>query len=199
RSGRRVLPPPDRTSGCFRRPCGHPHEWRPPRTGGTMERRGRRRHGRSAVEGAEGADMATRDATPHWTAGLNSGTGTLTLDSSNSARFTVSFPRRIGEPEGTTSPEELIAAAQASCLAMNLAGTLEKEGLTANSIDANASVTVEPSNGGLSINNVDVTLRASVDGIDEERFSTIAQKAKDTCPVSRALAGTTITLHASLA
>ncbi|ACU98652.1 OsmC family peroxiredoxin [Saccharomonospora viridis] len=143
--------------------------------------------------------MATRDATTHWTGGLNSGTGTLTLDSSNSARFTVSFPRRIGEPEGTTSPEELIAAAQASCLAMNLAGTLEKEGLTANSIDANASVTVEPSNGGLSINNVDVTLRASVDGIDEERFSTIAQKAKDTCPVSRALAGTTITLHASLA
>ena len=58
-----------------------------------------------------------------------------------------------------------------------------------------ASVTVEPSNGGLSINNVDVTLRASVDGIDEERFSTIAQKAKDTCPVSRALAGTTITLQ----
>src|SRR5690606_20129831 len=118
-----------------------------------------------------------RDATTHWTGGLNSGTGTLTLDSSNSARFTVSFPRRIGEPEGTTSPAALIAAAQASSLATNLAGTLEKDGLTANSIDANASVP----------------------GIDEERFSTIAQKAKDTCPVSRALAGTTITLHASLA
>src|SRR5690606_41305185 len=98
-----------------------------------MERRGRRRHGRSAVEGAEGADMATRDATTHWTGGLNSGTGTLTLDSSNSARFTVSFPRRIGEPEGTNRPEQPIAAAQAACLAMNLAGPLEEEGLTANS------------------------------------------------------------------
>ena len=143
--------------------------------------------------------MATRDATTQWTGGLNSGTGTLTLDSSNSAQFTVTFPRRTGEPEGTTSPEELIAAAQASCLAMNLAGTLEKEGLTPNSIDSSASVTVEPSDGGLAISTVAITLRASVDGIDDERFDTIAQKAKDTCPVSRALAGTTTTMDASLA
>ncbi|MEY7971784.1 OsmC family peroxiredoxin [Saccharomonospora xinjiangensis] len=143
--------------------------------------------------------MATRDATTHWKGGLNSGTGTLALDSSNSARFTVTFPRRVGEPEGTTSPEELIAAAQASCLAMNLAGTLEKDGLTPNTIDVTASVTVNPTDGGLSIDTVAITLRATVDGVDEERFSTLAQRAKDTCPVSRALAGTTITMDAALA
>ncbi|EHR63654.1 OsmC family peroxiredoxin [Saccharomonospora cyanea] len=143
--------------------------------------------------------MATRDATTHWKGGLNSGTGELTLDSSNSARFNVSFPRRVGEPEGTTSPEELIAAAQASCLAMNLAGTLEKDGLTPSTIDVTASVTVEPADGGLSINTVDITLRAAVDGVDEERFSRLAEKAKETCPVSRALAGTTITMDADLA
>lgn len=142
--------------------------------------------------------MATRDATTHWKGGLNSGTGELTLDSSNSARFNVSFPRRVGEPEGTTSPEELIAAAQASCLAMNLAGTLEKDGLTPNTIDVTASVTVEPADGGLSINTVDITLRAAVDGVDEERFNRLAEKAKETCPVSRALAGTTITMNADL-
>ncbi|EID54604.1 OsmC family peroxiredoxin [Saccharomonospora xinjiangensis] len=143
--------------------------------------------------------MATRDATTHWKGGLNSGTGTLALDSSNSARFTVTFPRRVGEPEGTTSPEELIAAAQASCLAMNLAGTLEKDGLTPNTIDVTASVTVNPTDGGLSIDTVAITLRAAVDGVDEERFSALAQRAKDTCPVSRALAGTTITMDAALA
>ncbi|WP_197321855.1 OsmC family peroxiredoxin [Saccharomonospora sp. NB11] len=143
--------------------------------------------------------MATREATTHWTGGLNSGSGALTLDSSNSARFNVTFPRRIGEPEGTSSPEELLAAAQASCLAMNLAGTLEKDGLTPKTIDVTAAVTVEPSDGGLTITTVAITLRAAVDGVDDERFGRLAQQAKDTCPVSRALAGTTITLDAALA
>jgi osmotically inducible protein OsmC len=143
--------------------------------------------------------MATREATTHWTGGLNSGSGALTLDSSNSARFNVTFPRRIGEPEGTSSPEELLAAAQASCLAMNLAGTLEKDGLTPKTIDVTAAVTVEPSDGGLTITTVAITLRAAVDGVDDERFGRLAQQAKDTCPVSRALAGTTITRDAALA
>jgi osmotically inducible protein OsmC len=131
--------------------------------------------------------MATREATTHWTGGLNSGSGALTLDSSNSARFNVTFPRRIGEPEGTSSPEELLAAA------------LEKDGLTPKTIDVTAAVTVEPSDGGLTITTVAITLRAAVDGVDDERFGRLAQQAKDTCPVSRALAGTTITLDAALA
>jgi osmotically inducible protein OsmC len=142
--------------------------------------------------------MASRDATTHWRGGLNSGTGTLTLDSSGTGRFEVTFPRRVGEPEGTTSPEELIAAAQSSCLAMNLAGTLEKEGLTPREIDISATVTVEPADGGLNISSVAVRMRAAVDGVDEDRFAQLAAKAKDTCPVTKALAGTEITMEATL-
>ncbi|MFF5990971.1 OsmC family peroxiredoxin [Prauserella flavalba] len=143
--------------------------------------------------------MASRDSTTHWTGGLNSGKGTVTLDSSNSGQFEVTFPRRIGEPEGTTSPEELIAAAQSSCLAMNLSGVLEKAGLSPKTIDVSAEVTVSPSDGGLTITAVDITLRADVDGVDEQKFQELAKTAKDTCPVSKALAGTTINLDASLA
>lgn len=142
--------------------------------------------------------MAKRDSTTRWTGGLNSGKGSVTLDSSNAGQFDVTFPRRIGEPEGTTSPEELIAAAQSSCLAMNLAGVLEKEGLSPSTIDVSAEVTVEPAGGGLNISAIDITLRAEVDGVDADRFAQLAKTAKDTCPVSKALAGTTINLDASL-
>ncbi|MFC4002703.1 OsmC family peroxiredoxin [Prauserella oleivorans] len=142
--------------------------------------------------------MAKRDSTTRWTGGLNSGKGSVTLDSSNAGQFDVTFPRRIGEPEGTISPEELIAAAQSSCLAMNLAGVLEKEGLSPSTIDVSAEVTVDPAGGGLNISAIDITLRAEVDGVDADRFAQLAKTAKDTCPVSKALAGTTINLDASL-
>lgn len=143
--------------------------------------------------------MASRDATTHWIGGLNSGKGSVTLDSSNAGQFDVSFPHRVGDPEGQTSPEELIAAAQSSCLAMNLSGVLEKNGYVPKTIDVSAEVTVGPADGGLAISTVDITLRADVDGIDDATFQELATTAKDTCPVSKALAGTTITLDASLA
>ncbi len=143
--------------------------------------------------------MATRDSTTRWTGGLNDGTGSITLDTSGSGQFDVTFPRRVGEPEGTTSPEELVAAAQSSCLAMNLSGVLGKEGLTPKNIDVTAKATAEAADGGLVISSIDITLRADVDGVDAARFSELAKTAKDTCPVSKALAGTTINLDAALA
>ncbi|MBK1784965.1 OsmC family peroxiredoxin [Prauserella cavernicola] len=142
--------------------------------------------------------MVSRDATTHWSGGLNSGKGTVTLDSSNAGQFDVSFPRRVGDPEGQSSPEELIAAAQSSCLAMNLSGVLEKEGLSPTSIDVSAEVTLGPADGGLAISAIDITLRAKVDGVDAQKFTELATTAKDTCPVSKALTGTTITLDAAL-
>ena len=66
----------------------------------------------------------SRDATTHWTGGLRDGTGHVTLDSSNSGQFDVTFPSRFESPDGKTSPEELIAAAHSACLAMNLSGVL---------------------------------------------------------------------------
>src|SRR3954468_21719915 len=143
--------------------------------------------------------MPSRDATTHWVGGLNSGKGEVTLDSSNAGAFAVSFPTRAGNPDGQTSPEELIAAAHSSCLAMNLSGVLGGENLTARSIDVSAEVTLSPAKGGgFEISGIAVTLRADVDGVDEARFQELAATAEKTCPVSKALAGTTITMDAAL-
>ena len=143
--------------------------------------------------------MPSRDATTHWTGGLQDGKGHVTLDSSNAGQFDVSFPTRAGDPEGQTSPEELVAAAHSSCLAMNLSGVLGREGVTADSIDVSSEVTLDKVDDGFAITSVEVTLRAAVPGIEPDRFAELAKLASDTCPVSKALAGTTITLDASLA
>jgi osmotically inducible protein OsmC len=141
--------------------------------------------------------MTSRTATTQWRGDLQSGTGHVELTSSGTASFDVTFPRRVGEPEGTTSPEELIAAAHSSCLAMNLTGVLGKNDLSARSVDVTAEVTVERVDG-LTITGVVVTVRADVPGVDADRFAELAQLAERTCPVSKALAGTKITLDASL-
>jgi osmotically inducible protein OsmC len=143
--------------------------------------------------------MPSRDATTHWEGGLQKGTGHVTLDSSNAGQFDVSFPTRTGNPDGQTSPEELIAAAHSSCLAMNLSGTLEAAGYSPTSIDVSAEVTLGPDpKGGFHLSGIAITLSAVVDGLDDSKFAELAQTAKDTCPVSKALTGTTITLDASL-
>lgn len=142
--------------------------------------------------------MTNRTATTHWTGGLQDGTGHVVLESSGSGQFDLTFPRRVGEPEGSTSPEELIAAAHSSCLAMNLSGVLGKEGLAPETIDVSAVVTVEPVDG-LTITGIAITLRATVPGVEADRFAELAATAERTCPVSKALAGTTITLDAALA
>jgi osmotically inducible protein OsmC len=144
--------------------------------------------------------MPSRDATTHWEGGLQSGAGQVTLDSSNAGQFNVSFPTRTGNPDGQTSPEELIAAAHSSCLAMNLSGTLEGAGFTPTTIDVSAEVTLGPDPaGGFHISGIAITLSAVVDGIDEAKFAELAATAERTCPVTKALGGTKITLDASLA
>jgi osmotically inducible protein OsmC len=144
--------------------------------------------------------MPSRNATTHWTGGLQDGQGEVSLDSSKAGRYRVSFPTRAEDPNGQTSPEELIAAAHSSCLGMNLSGVLGSENLTADSIDVSAEVTLGPeSSGGFKISGIEITLTAKVDGVDEAKFKELAKTAEQTCPVSKALAGTTINLNASLA
>lgn len=143
--------------------------------------------------------MQRRDATTHWSGGLQDGKGHVTLDSSNAGQFAVSFPSRFVTADGKTSPEELIAAAHSSCLAMNLAGVLGKAGLTADSIDVSAEVTLSVGGGGAEISGIEITLRASVPGVEADKFAELAATAERTCPVSKALAGTKITLDAALA
>lgn len=143
--------------------------------------------------------MPSRDATTHWVGDLQKGTGHVTLDSSAAGQFDVSFPTRAGDPEGQTSPEELIAAAHSACLAMNLSGVLAAEDLVADSIDVTSEVTLGPAKGGgFEISGVAVTLRAKVPGVDADKFAQLAATAERTCPVSKALAGTTITMDAAL-
>ncbi|MET0135286.1 MAG: OsmC family peroxiredoxin [Kibdelosporangium sp.] len=144
--------------------------------------------------------MPSRDATTHWEGGLQTGTGQVTLDSSNAGEFQVSFPTRAGNPDGQTSPEELIAAAHSSCLAMNLSGTLEAAGYTPGTLDVSAEVTLGPDPaGGFRISGIAITLTAKVDGIDAAEFAELAATAERTCPVTKALSGTTVTLDATLA
>ena len=143
--------------------------------------------------------MPSRDATTHWEGDLQTGTGHVTFDSSNAGQFDVSFPARTGNPDGQTSPEELIAAAHSSCVAMNLSGVLAGQKLVADAIDVSAEVTLGPAKGGgFEISGIAITLRAKVPGVDAAKFAELAKTAEQTCPVTKALAGTTITLDAAL-
>jgi osmotically inducible protein OsmC len=123
------------------------------------------------------------------------------LTSSKVATFDVSFPTRAAdEAGGVTSPEELIAAAHSSCYAMQLSAFVAEAGGTPQSLDVTAEVTLgaDPA-GGFAITGIALTVEGEVDGLDEAGFVKAAEAAKDGCPVSKALTGTTITLQASLA
>jgi len=138
----------------------------------------------------------TRVANAHWEGSLMEGQGEVSLDSSNIGEFPVSWPARSAEPNGKTSPEELIAAAHSTCYSMALSNGLAKAGTPPQSVDTKAEVTFQPGQG---ITGIKLTVRASVPGIDAAQFEEQAQDAKKNCPVSQALSGTTITLDASLA
>ena len=138
----------------------------------------------------------TRTANAHWEGNLFEGKGRVSLDSSGVGAYDVSWPARTEEPNGLTSPEELIAAAHSSCFSMAFSNELTKAGHTVERIDTKAEVSFQPGKG---ITGSHLTTRASVPGISAEEFATIAEVAKKGCPVSSALTGTTITLDAALA
>jgi lipoyl-dependent peroxiredoxin len=144
--------------------------------------------------------MPSRDATTRWTGGLKDGSGKVSLDSSNLGEYTVTAASRFESPDGKTSPEELIAAAHSSCLAMNFSGVLAGENLVADYIDVSAEVTVGPDPaGGFAISDIAVTIRVKLDGVDNARFQELATKAETTCPVTKLLAsGTKISFEATL-
>ncbi len=142
--------------------------------------------------------MQSRDATTHWEGSLKTGKGQVTLDSSNAGQFEVSFPTRFVSPDGRTSPEELIAAAHSSCYAMQLSNMLDEAGHAPTSLDVSAEVTLDVSAEGAAISGIALTVRAVAPGLAKADFDKAAQGAKETCPVSKALAAVTITLDASL-
>ncbi|NVI91663.1 OsmC family protein [Actinomadura sp. BRA 177] len=138
----------------------------------------------------------TRTANAHWEGSLIEGQGTVSLDSSKLGTYDVTWPARSEEPGGKTSPEELIAAAHSTCYSMALSHALAGAGSPPEKVDTKAEVTFQPGEG---ITGVHLTVRASVPGLSAADFEKFAQDAKAGCPVSKALAGTTITLDAALA
>src|SRR5262245_62885995 len=137
----------------------------------------------------------TRTAKAHWEGSLMEGAGQVALESSGVGKYDVSWASRANEADGKTSPEELIAAAHSTCFSMALSHGLAGAGTPPSTVDTKADVTFQPGEG---ITGIHLTVRASVPGLSAEGFAAAAQGAKENCPVSKALAGTTITLDAEL-
>jgi osmotically inducible protein OsmC len=138
----------------------------------------------------------TRTANAHWEGSLLEGSGRVSLDSSGLGTFDVTWASRAEDPNGRTSPEELIAAAHASCFNMALSNGLAKQGSAPAALDTRADVTFQPGEG---ITGIHLTVRGRVEGMSAEDFAAAAEDAKVNCPVSQALRATTITLDAALA
>jgi lipoyl-dependent peroxiredoxin len=140
--------------------------------------------------------MPTRTARTRWTGALQDGAGTVELVSSGVGSYEVNFPKRAADnADGTTSPEELIAAAHSACFAMQFSALLGEAGGSGQSIDVTADVTLGPDPaGGFRIRDIVLTVGGSAQGVTAEKFAEIAEQAKSACPVSKALAGTSISL-----
>ena len=145
--------------------------------------------------------MPTRTARTAWDGGLQDGSGQVELSSSKVGTYDVSFPKRAADDAGgTTSPEELIAAAHSACYAMQLSANIAEEGGTPRTLDVKADVTLGPdkADGGFKLTGIVLTVRGEVEGLDAAGFEKAAQEAKAGCPVSKALTGVDITLDATL-
>lgn len=140
----------------------------------------------------------TRSARTVWNGDLFSGNGQTTFETSGIGTYDITWKARAEQSEGKTSPEELIAAAHASCYSMALSNVLKEAGFTAESLETTAEVDFDTTNGPL-ISEIRLVLKATVPGIDEAAFQEAAQGAKEGCPVSKALASVpSITLDATL-
>ncbi len=133
----------------------------------------------------------TRRAAAVWNGNLLEGTGRVTLESSGVGTYPVSWPARTEEPNGLTSPEELIAAAHSSCFSMELSSRLAKAGTPPTELRTSAEVDFQRGTG---ITAIRLHVEGDVPGLDAAGFQAIAEGALTGCPVSKALAAVPITL-----
>ncbi|OZI61258.1 OsmC family protein [Bordetella genomosp. 11] len=138
-----------------------------------------------------------RKASAVWKGDLKSGTGTISTDSGALSSAPYGFNTRFGDTKGT-NPEELLGAAHAGCFSMALSNILGEAGMTADSIQTEAVVTLDKADGGFAITAVHLTVVAKIPGADPHAFEEAANKAKAGCPVSKVL-NATITMDARLA
>ncbi len=133
----------------------------------------------------------TRNAVAHWEGTLLEGHGRVSLVSSGVGEFDVTWASRAQTPEGRTSPEELIAAAHASCFSMALSSALAKGGTPASALDTSVEVDFQPGQG---ITEIRISVAGDVPGLGADEFAAAAAAAKENCPVSQALRAVPITL-----
>jgi lipoyl-dependent peroxiredoxin len=132
----------------------------------------------------------TRYADVNWAGGLTDGAGTINYVSSGAiSRLPVTWASRTEDHNGRTSPEELIAAAHASCFSMAFSSRLAKNGTPPTTLDVRATITFDKGDAGWKITRSDITVRGNVPGIDAATFTELAEDAKDNCPVSVAIKG----------
>jgi osmotically inducible protein OsmC len=139
--------------------------------------------------------MPTRKATATWEGGIKSGKGSFKGQTGLGAAY--SFASRFENGAGS-NPEELLAAAEASCFSMALSLFLEQAGAPPARIDTEAACTIEPSGPGFKISKIHLTVRANVPNLDDAKFQQIAKTTKENCPVSVALSAVPIELDAKL-
>jgi lipoyl-dependent peroxiredoxin len=137
-----------------------------------------------------------RKASAVWKGGLKDGKGTLRTTSGVLADTPYAFAMRFEEAPGT-NPEELIGAAHAGCFSMALSGQLGNAGMTADSINTTATVTLEKTDAGFTVTAIHLDVLAKIPGADKAAFETAANNAKNGCPISRLL-NAKITMNARL-
>lgn len=138
-----------------------------------------------------------RKASAVWQGGIKDGKGKISTDSGLLKDAQYGFTTRFENGAGT-NPEELIAAAHAGCFSMALSAQLGNAGMTAQSIDTTATVTLEKLDAGWTVTAVHLDVKAKIPGADKGKFETAAENAKKGCPISRLL-NTKITMSAALA
>ena len=127
-----------------------------------------------------------RTASAHWSGGLKDGKGTLSSPSGVLQNTPYSFATRFESQPGT-NPEELIAAAHAGCFSMALSAQLGNAGMTAQSIDTTATVTLEKQDAGFTVTSSHLQVKVKIPGADKDKFDAAAKSAKEGCPISRLL------------
>lgn len=140
--------------------------------------------------------MPTRNANAAWKGDLKNGKGTMKFGS-GAYEGSYSFASRFENGTGT-NPEELIGAAHAGCFSMALSNELAEAGYTPESVETKAEVKLEISDDGPAITTITLHVEANVPDIEEDAFNEIAEGAKNGCPVSKALAGVSIKLDATV-
>lgn len=131
-----------------------------------------------------------RHAEVNWSGDLQTGSGVIKYVTSGVfSRLPVSWASRTSAHNGKTSPEELLAAAHASCFSMAFSARLGKNGTPPTDLNVKAEVTFDQVDGGWKVTTSKLTVRAVVPGIDDPTFQRIAEDARDNCPISKALAG----------